>query len=239
MEDKHFDDIVKQCKIPTLVLDQKWHRLFAISGKPEDVKVIEQQEKEILLKQSHLATELKNLKKIKQDLMKSIVEDMEGKDADKATAEQKAKIEEDKRLLDETKQKIEDDEDLLKDIPRELADINRTLMLSTMNFCYAKLRTNAHEISEISEWITNFRVELKKNIIKKQNREINNKEIYAYMHDIFGPDVMDMFDVKNEEAFVPPENAVNVSEGGVAVKAKDEKEANKERQQNFDVKKDD
>jgi hypothetical protein len=158
MEDKHFDDVVKQCKIPTLVLDQKWHRLFAISGKPEDVKVIEQQEKELLLKQSHLTTELKSLKKIKSDLMKSIVENMEGKDADKATEAQKAKIEQDKRLIDETNQKIEQDEDLLMDIPRELADVNRTLMLATMNFCYAKLRTNAHEIAEISEWITNFRV---------------------------------------------------------------------------------
>ncbi len=236
MDDKHFDEIVKNCKIPTLVLDQKWHRLFAISGKPEDVKVIEQQEKDLLLKQSHLSTELKNLRKIKSDLMKSIVADMEGKDADKATAEQKAKIEEDKRLIDETNEKIEQDEDLLKDIPRELADINKTLMLATMNFCYAKLRSNAHEIKDISDWITNFRVELKKNIIKKQNREINNKEIYAYMHDVFGPDVMDLFDVKNEEAFVPAEEP---AKEGVAVKAKDEKEANKERQQNFDVKKED
>ena len=237
MEDKHFDEIIKQCKIPTLVLDQKWHRLFAISGKPEDVKVVEQQEKELLLKQSHLATELKNLRKIKQDLMKSIVDNMEGKDQDKATAAQKAKIEEDKRLIDETNEKIEQDEDMLKDIPRELAEINKTLMLATMNFCYAKLRTNAHEISDISKWITNFRVELKKNIIKKQNREINNKEIYAYMHDIFGPDVMDMFDVRNEEAFVPDEGSAPAE--GVAVKSKDEKEANKDRVQNFDVKKGD
>ena len=167
--------------------------------------------------------------------MKSIVENMEGKDADKATPAQKAKIEEDKRLLDETKQKLEEDEDQLKEIPREIAEVNKTLMLATMNFCYAKLRTNAHEIKDISEWITNFRVELKKNIIKKQNREINNKEIYAYMHDIFGPDVMDMFDVKNEEAFVAPADAAPAE--GVSVRAKDEKEANKERQQNFDVKK--
>ena len=237
MEDKHFDEIVKSCKIPTLVLDQKWHRLFAISGKPEDVKIIEQQEKEILLKQSHINTELKSLKKIKSDLMKSIVENMEGKDEDKATAAQKEKIEQDKRLIDETNAKIEQDEDMLMDIPRELADVNKTLMLATMNFCYAKLRTNAHEIAEISEWITNFRVELKKNIIKKQNREINNKEIYSYMHDVFGPDVMELFDVKNEDSFAPAEEEVKPE--GAVVKAKDEKEANKDRQQNFDVKKED
>ena len=235
MKDKNFDEIVKQIKIPTLVLDQKWHRLFAISGKPEDVKTIEQQEKDLLLKQSHLTTELKSLKKIKADLMQSIVENMEGKDADKATEAQRTKIEQDKRLIDETNEKIEQDEDLLMEIPRELAEVNRTLMLATMNFCYTKLRTNSHEIADISEWITNFRVELKKNIIKKQNREINNREIYSYMHDIFGADVMELFDVKNEDSFVPPEDSVEAKPEGAVVKQKDEKEANKDRQQNFDV----
>ena len=72
-------------------------------------------------------------------------------------------------------------------------------MMLTMSFCYEKLRINANEIQEISDWITNVRVELKKNIIKKQNREINNKEIYSYMHDIFGRDVINLFDVKYEE----------------------------------------
>ena len=235
MKEKNYDEAIKQCKIPTLVLDQKWHRLFAISGKPEDVKTIEKEEKEILLRQAHLSTELKNLKKIKADLMKSIVDNMEGKDEDKATEAQRTKIEQDKRLIDETNEKIEADEDMLMEIPKELQTVNRTLMLATMNFCYNKLRTNSHEISEISDWITNFRVELKKNIIKKQNREINNREIYSYMHDIFGPEVMDLFDVKNEESF-SEEEAVVAKPEGVVKAAADEKEANKDRQQNFDVK---
>ena len=42
-------------------------------------------------------------------------------------------------------------------------------------------------------------MELKKNIIRKQNREINNKEIYAYMHDIFGKDIINLFDVRNDD----------------------------------------
>jgi uncharacterized protein YbcI len=68
-----------------------------------------------------------------------------------------------------------------------------------MNFCYNRLRTNYREAEEIAEWIKQVRIELKKNIIRKQNREINNKEIYAYMHDIFGKDVIDLFDVKNND----------------------------------------
>ena len=68
-----------------------------------------------------------------------------------------------------------------------------------MSFCYEKLRTNSTEIEEISGWITEMRIELKKNLIRKQNREINNREIYVYMNDIFGKDVMNLFDVKYED----------------------------------------
>jgi len=102
-----------------------------------------------------------------------------------------------------------------------------------MTYCYARLRTNASEAKEITDWITNVRIELKKNIIKKQNREINNKEIYSYLHDLFGKDVMQLFDVKYEEELPIEAPKEEVS---ATVKRKEEKEANKERSENFDVK---
>ena len=60
-------------------------------------------------------------------------------------------------------------------------------------------RTNDEEIKEIDAWIKQVRIDLKKNIIKKQNREINSKEIYSYMHDIFGAEIIDVFDLKEAE----------------------------------------
>ena len=87
-------------------------------------------------------------------------------------------------------------------ITKLIKDKDAELMMATMVFCYSKLRTNSEEISEISDWITNVRIELKKNIIKKQNREINNKEIYSYMHDIFGKNVMNLFDVADSENLI-------------------------------------
>ncbi|HAN50284.1 MAG TPA: hypothetical protein DCP96_01120, partial [Lachnospiraceae bacterium] len=62
-----------------------------------------------------------------------------------------------------------------------------------------RIRINQEEEEKISQWIDEFRVELKKNIIRKQNRIINNKEIYSYMHDVFGKDVMTLFDVRYED----------------------------------------
>ena len=234
MDEKQFESALKANRIPTLVLDQKWHRLFAISGKPQNVQDLEVKEKEILLRQGHLNQEIKSLKKIKQDLMNGIVQNMEGADAQAATTQSEKNLKDNKRLLEETNAKMDADEDELMEIPKQLKEVNDELMLATMNFCYERLRINSHEASEITEWITNIRIELKKNIIKKQNREINNKEIYAYLHDIFGKDVMQLFDVKLDESFTILEKKEEVPEG---VKIKEEKEANKDRTTNFDVKK--
>ena len=39
-------------------------------------------------------------------------------------------------------------------------------------------------------------MELKKRLIKKQEMEQRNHAIYSYMHDLFGAEVLDMFDLQ-------------------------------------------
>ena len=58
------------------------------------------------------------------------------------------------------------------------------------------MRLNEHHINSIGKWIADVRVELKKNVVRKQEMEIANQEIYSFMHDIFGADVIDIFDMK-------------------------------------------
>ena len=84
------------------------------------------------------------------------------------------------------------------DIPKQIDEANYKLMIRTMEMCYEVLQVNAKEIDEIGEWITKIRIELKKNIVRKQEKEIKNHELYAYMHDIFGADVVEIFDMKQE-----------------------------------------
>lgn len=191
MDEESFKEAIRHAKIPILVLDQKWHRLFAISGKPEEVKKLEVELNELLQLQGKLNNEQRELKKLKNRLMNNIVSNMENAGD--------GSMETDKRLIDETNEKIKQNEDELLDLPNRIKETDGVLMMATMRFCYAKLRTNAKEASEIADWIKNVRIELKKNIIKKQNREINNKEIYSYMHDIFGKDVLNLFDVADQQ----------------------------------------
>ena len=198
MNEKNFLEALKKVNVPVLVLDQKWHRLFAVSGKPKEIIENEAELKALLAEQGKLTTELKEYKKVKNNLMHGIVQNMEGVDSAKHTTEAQ-NLNDNKRLMEESKQKIEEIEDRLMEIPKSIKTVNEQLMLDTMSFCYGKLRTNSTEIEEISGWITEMRIELKKNLIRKQNREINNREIYVYMNDIFGKDVMNLFDVKYED----------------------------------------
>ncbi len=58
------------------------------------------------------------------------------------------------------------------------------------------MQDNTDDIEELGEWLTRTRIELKKNLIRKQEKEAKNHLIYSYMHDIFGPDVVEMFDLR-------------------------------------------
>ena len=194
-----FKEALKGKQILILVLEPKWHRLFTIHGKNAEITALEKELNELLALQGKVNSEIKDLIKVKATLMQNIMNNMEQSSEDAADALSVRKQEENKRLIEEANEKLAVLEDEALDIPIRIKEKNMNLMLVTMEYCYEKLRMNDISIKEISDWIKLIRVELKKNIIRKQNCEINNKEMYAYMHDIFGAQVIDIFDVAYEE----------------------------------------
>lgn len=199
MKDEEFKKAIADKQVPVLVLDQKWHRLFAVHGKPDEIKETEAALNALLARQGKLNDDIKQLKKVKKQLMDSIVVNMDGTTAEHLDAQREKKLDEDKRLIDETNAKIDEAADELLEIPKQIRDVNRELMIQSMNYFYEKIRVNKKEADEIDAWIQQVRIDLKKNIIRKQNRDINNREIYAYLHDIFGPSMLDLFDIQYEE----------------------------------------
>lgn len=188
-------------KVPILVLDQKWHRLFAIHGKTDEIKKVEGELNSLLAEQGKCNQELKDLKKLKSQLMSDIVLNMNDSQNLKEEEIREKKLEDNKRLIDEINEKLENCEDRILELPAEIKKTNETLMILSMDYFYEKLRVNHEESKEIEEWITQIRIDLKKNIIRKQNRDINNREIYSYLHDIFGFDVLNIFDIQYGEYF--------------------------------------
>ena len=189
-------------KVPLLVLDQKWHRLFAIHGKTDQIKEIETQLDRYLAEQGQCNNDLDDLKKLKSKLMSNIVQNMDGTTEIADSVSRQKKLDDDKRMIDEINEKVENLEDRLLELPKLINETNESLMLMSMDYFSEKIITNREEAKEIEEWISEIRIELKKNIIKKQNRDINNREIYAYLHDIFGAEVLDLFDIQYDDPMV-------------------------------------
>lgn len=182
--------------IPILTLDNKWHQLFSQADKSEQIITLENELNDLLRRQGKLNSELKEIKKLKKKLLDDIMMSADILDKEPNNKKEEKKLEDSKRLLNECNEKMESHEDELIDLPRSIYKKNQELMIATMESCYETLHANAKEIEEISAWISEIRKELKKKIIRKQEGEMKNKELYAYMHDIFGPNVIEMFDIK-------------------------------------------
>lgn len=174
--------------IPILPLDNKWYKLMSSYEKTESMIADEEEIKELLKKQGRLNTMVKDMKKLKNKYMNDIVGSMDDNDqSDK---------QEIKKRIEECNQKIDEYQDELLDLPKLINEVNYRLMLGTMELCYDSIRENTEAITEIGDWIAKIRKELKKNVVRKQDKELKNQEIYSYMHDIFGAEVIDIFDMK-------------------------------------------
>ena len=176
-------------KVPVATLDNKWHKLFSKVEKTDAIKEYESKLNELLRKQGRINSEIKEIKRVKKELMDEIVtlmDDNEGSD----------KVEKNKKLISDCNDKIDSYNDDLMELPKEIAEVNKQLMINTMDACYDELRENEKGIEELGAWLAKIRIELKKNVVRKQEYEISNQEIYSYMHDIFGADVIDIFDMK-------------------------------------------
>jgi len=193
--DEVFKPALSSKKIPVLTLDNKWHQLFTKTDPDRELKRLETKLNDLLKRQGKANTDIKELKKLKKKLMDEIMQlaDEASSGGDKAAEK---KLQSNKKLINECNEKTKEYEDELLELPGEIDRVNKELMLKTMEICYDTLKRNKAEIDETSKWISGVRVELKKRLVRKQEQEQMNQDIYTYMHNIFGPDVIDMFDLE-------------------------------------------
>lgn len=193
--DETFKQALVGKKIPILTLDNKWHKLFTKSEFSSELQGMELQLNELLKRQAKVNSESKEVRKLKKKLMEDVVllADAMG---EHPTKKQEKSMEEHKRLIEECNEKMDAYEEEMVELPRQINQLNNQLMLITMEVCYKKLHQSADELAEIEEWISEIRRELKKKVIRKKEKEAVINRLYAYMHDIFGADVIELFDMQ-------------------------------------------
>lgn len=188
-----FDKIVKNKQLPILTLDGRWHELFSEDEKTSEIKELEVKVNNLLKKQGKLVNEIKDMKKLKNSLFKDIMVNMDiSKDLIGKAKEKK--LDKNKQYISELNEKINTAMDDLSEIPYQIKAANEELMVESMNICYDRLTVNNDEIKKIADWIAGIRDELKNKILYKQDMEVKNTQIYTYMHDILGAELMEAFD---------------------------------------------
>lgn len=193
--DEIFEPALSGKKIPILTLDNKWHKLFTQKEYSTEIKRMESEMNKLLKRQAKVNEESREIKKLKKAKMDEIVilADEMGKAPSKKLEK---KMEECRETVTACNEKIEACEEEMMELPRQINHLNHKLMLATMEVCYRKLQKNTEELEEIDEWINGIRRELKKKVVRKQEKEAMNHLLYSYMHDIFGADVIEIFDMK-------------------------------------------
>ena len=179
--------------IPILTLDERWYHLVNDKIKTDEIAYWEKQVNELLKKQGRLNTDIKDIKKLKKQLINDVVENMES-DGDN----REHVMNQNQRLIQESKDKIANLEDELMELPRELARANERLLTETLKVCYSKMNSNHEDIEVLNKWIDATRVKLKKNILIKQDKVTNNENMYSLIHDIIGPENCSAVDRINE-----------------------------------------
>ena len=183
--------------IPILTLDNKWHQLFTQTEMTPEIESLADELNELVERDGKIRTETKKIKKLKKTLLGEIVplRDKANKSAGNNAAIEK-EISERTRLINECNEKLDSHNEELMDLSRKIYDVDYKLMIETMKACYETLHHNTEYIKGLDEWISKVRVELKKNVIYLQEAEMENYNLYSYMHQIFGPEVIDLFDMK-------------------------------------------
>lgn len=195
MENK-FEKALTGKKIAPLTLDREWYQLFQTVKPSKRLKGLQKQLETLVKRQGKLVTEGKNIKKLKNKLMEEIMQMMTDLEGGNPDAKCQKKLDDNRRLINECNEKLDAYRDELLDIPSQIDSVNHELMLETMELCYFEMKENAEAIRKVGEWITAVRIELKKQVLRKQERETQNQKIYHYLHGIFGPDVIDLFDIQ-------------------------------------------
>lgn len=207
--DEIFEPALAGKKIPILTLDNKWHKLFTQNEYTSEISRMESEMNQLLKRQAKVNEESREIKKLKKAKMDEIVvlADEMGKTPSKKVEK---KLEACRETVTACNEKIEACEEEMLELPRQINRLNHKLMLATMEVCYRKLQKNTEELQEIDEWIGSIRRELKKKVVRKQEKEAMNHRLYSYMHDIFGADVIEIFDMQ----YNPEEKYGNKKEPG-------------------------
>lgn len=191
--EKNFENLIRNAlrgkQVPILVLDNRWHTMFPKGRKPAEIASIETNLNKYLKLQGKLINEMKDLKVAKQRLMQGIVAGME-EEGERGNR----KKDNQQRLLLETSSRIQECSEQLMYLPKKIQLENEKLMVYTAQYCFEQMTNSDGRLRELKQEIRELRERLADCTEEKEALEEGLQNGYALMHNVLGPEVMNLYD---------------------------------------------
>ncbi|PKM51838.1 MAG: hypothetical protein CVV02_04305 [Firmicutes bacterium HGW-Firmicutes-7] len=179
-------------KTHPLTLDQRWHALFE-NRKTKQMKTLEKKLNQLIKDQGQCNNDYREYSQLKKKLMSDIIEDMSDAFED-VNNQSLHNMDKNKKYIEEINNKLNNLEDKLAQLPKDIEEINGKLLEISMSLCYKRMVENKNKLVQMDEQIVKLREQLKELVVKKNESKEEYDLLYAYMHDLVGPKVIEQFD---------------------------------------------
>lgn len=171
-----------------VVLDQSWHKLFE-GRKSFRIKQLERKLNKLIQEQGKVNTEYDGYKKLKKKMMDEIVAGMGNENDKTATTNQK-----NSRYIEDINEKIDFYEEKKSVLPGQIEAVNKELLTESMIHCYKRLMSSKEESAKLNQSIASSKETLKEMVGKREDMEQEINQLYHFMHDIAGLEVIEAMD---------------------------------------------
>ncbi|WP_416198502.1 MAG: hypothetical protein ACFWUA_01960 [Sporanaerobacter sp.] len=186
------ENIILKNKIPILINDENWIKLFS-DVDDKYIKSHKEELEELLKEQKKIENEISSLQREKLKCMKMILGI-----SDAVNNEEKV---ESVSLLDEYSEKIYGINDKIDDltfqletIPKEIREANYELLKATVKYGYRELKTKEKKLEETTEELEELKERLKELINEKHDYEEWVSGTYTFLHGMLGNKEMEKLD---------------------------------------------
>jgi hypothetical protein len=185
----NFRKIFSGRKIPLVTLDERWLMLFPKEKMTKKMDELCLSINDLLKKQGRTVEEIKGYKRYKDQLMQEIVDNMEVDHS--ALGKLKArKLDKNQKLIMDINEQLQHTEEELSELPYEIRKVNEELLAETTRECFQTLLQTGNQLNYLKQKINEYEDRLLEMREEAKETEKINREIYLYMHDMLGTDIM-------------------------------------------------
>lgn len=188
------ENIIKKNKIPVLIKNSEWKKLFN-ENMTKTMKKLANKLEDLIDEEKETMKQLKKAKKEKKKLMNKVL-----KLSDEANSNNNSaaliQLENTKDRILDVNDKIDEFTFRLEMLPKEIHDTNYELLKETVILSYEDITQDKRRINYLDKKIEDIRKSLGEMWEEKFSKEKRVNELYLYLHGTLGHEETDKLDRK-------------------------------------------